>query len=412
MLHIKNEQGASKVKGLYKQMAKIWLIIFAALASMIAPFSIDTYLPSFPAIEMHYGVSRELLTSSMGAYLAAFALTTLVWGPLADRFGRKYIAIVSLFGFGLASMGVALAPGFDGFMIFRIFQGMLAGGVIIGARAMVRDYFPAKEAQKTMAIIMMLFAIAPAIAPVIGGYLQTLYGWESIFWFLTAYALVSLFILVFFIVETQDLEHVQSIHPKPLLASYWSALSHPRFIKLVLAQSIMFGGFFVYIAGSASLMFDHLKLGPEDFWIQFVPMVGGVILGAIVSHRITDLYAPNHIAHFSYVLAGFAATGGLLSALYLEPSIISVIPFISFYAFALSLSLPVLSILALDCLPHKRGMAASLQSLLQMGMAALVAIILVPIVHESVFEMAMMQLVLWLIAVFFWVNVARSAEGR
>jgi len=134
MLHIKNEQGASKVKGLNKQMAKIWLIIFAALASMIAPFSIDTYLPSFPAIETHYGVSRELLTSSMGAYLAAFALTTLVWGPLADRFGRKYIAIVSLFGFGLASMGVALAPGFDGFMIFRIFQGMLAGGGLLLAQ--------------------------------------------------------------------------------------------------------------------------------------------------------------------------------------------------------------------------------------------------------------------------------------
>ncbi|BCN94300.1 Bcr/CflA family drug resistance efflux transporter [Thiomicrorhabdus immobilis] len=393
-----------------RKMSKFWLIFFASLASMVAPFSIDTYIPSFPAIESYYGVSRELLSTSMGAYLAAFAITTLVWGPLADRFGRKYIALVSLLGFLLASMGCALAPSFDGFMIFRVFQGVLAGGVIISARAMVRDYFPPQEAQKTMALVMMVFAIAPAIAPIVGGYLQAQFDWESIFWFLSGYALLTIAILLFFIVETQHPEHVQSIAPKPLMRSYWQTIKHPLFIKVVLAQALLFAGMFVYIAGSASLMFDHLKLGPQDFWMQFVPMVGGMILGSMVVHRMTGRYAPNHIVLFSYLVTGLAASMGLVSSVLLEPQVLSIIPFISLYAFAMAMSLPVLSILALDCLPHKRGMAASLQSLMQMGMAAVIAIVVVPLVHESLVEMALAMFVLWLIAVLLWVTVSNKLE--
>ena len=386
-------------------MTKVWLILFTALASMIAPFSIDTYLPSFPAIEGYYGVSREFLASSMGAYLGAFALTTLVWGPLADRFGRKYVAMVSLFGFAMASAGVALAPSYDGFMVFRVLQGVLAGGVIIGSRAMIRDVFPPKEAQKTMAIIMMVFAIAPAIAPIIGGYLQTVFDWQSIFWFLALYAVITLMILLLFIQETQSPEHVQSIKPRALMRAYAESLMHPIFIRLVLSQALIFGGMFVYIAGSASLMFDHLKLGPEDFWIQFVPMVGGMILGSMTAHRMTDGYSPIHMSNASFVIVGFAATMAFVSDLFFAPSVMSIIPFISLYAFGLSFGLPVLATMALDCLPERRGMAASLQSLLQMGTAALVSIMVVPFVHESLLEMATATLAMWFIGVVLWASV-------
>lgn len=391
-------------------MNKTLLITFTALASMIAPFSIDTYLPSFPAIENYYGVSREMLSSSMGAYLGAFAITTLIWGPFADRFGRKSVAIVSLFGFGLASAGCALAPSFDGFMLFRVMQGVLAGGVIIGGRAMIRDVFPPKEAQKTMAIIMMIFAIAPAIAPIVGGFLETHFDWQSIFYFLTIYAVFTLFILLFFITETQHKEHVQSIQPKKLMGSYWHSIKHPIFLRLVVSQSLVFGGFFVYIAGSASVMFDHLKLGPEDFWIQFVPMVGGMILGSMASHRMTDKYSPMHMATASFAVAGFAAFLGLISDFLFEPSVFSVIPFISLFAFGLSFGLPVLATLALDCLPEKRGMAASVQSLMQMGTAALVSALVVPLVHDSLLLMASSTLILWLVAVILWVRVYRKVE--
>ncbi|MDX1352971.1 MAG: MFS transporter, partial [Thiomicrorhabdus sp.] len=323
----------------------------------------------------------------------------------ADRFGRKYVAMVSLFGFALASAGCALAPSFDGFMIFRVLQGVLAGGVIIGSRAMIRDTFPPKEAQKTMALIMMVFAIAPAIAPIVGGFLQTVFNWQSIFWFLTLYALITLLILILFIKETQHPSHVQSIKPQALMHSYWHTLQHPIFIRLVLAQALVFGGMFVYIAGSASLMFDHLKLGPEDFWLQFIPMVGGMILGSMSAHRMTDHYSPIHMANASFIVVGLGAIMVFVSDLMFVPSVLSIVPFISLYAFGLSFGLPVLATLALDCLPEKRGMAASLQSLMQMGTAALVSILVVPFVHESLLQMASATLALWFVGGLLWLSV-------
>ncbi|WP_028486418.1 multidrug effflux MFS transporter [Thiomicrorhabdus chilensis] len=388
--------------------AKIRLILFAALGNMIAPFSIDTYLPSFPAIESHYQVSRDMLAASMGAYLAAFAITTLIWGPLADRFGRKKVATISLLGFAFSSGGCALAATFDHFMLFRVLQGVLAGGVIIAARAMIRDSYPANEAQKAMAIVMMVFAVGPAIAPIIGGFLQLHFDWESIFWFLCAYGLLTLALIYFFIDETQNPEHIQSIAPKRLLISYGHSLKHPLFIRLVLAQSFVFGGFFVYIAGSASLIFDHLKLGPEDFWIQFVPMVSGMVLGSFLAHQLSNRQSPLRMANLAFLIGGSATMLNLILVSFNDPHFWSVIPAISLYAFAVSLSLPVLSILAMDCLPEKRGMAASLQSLLQMGMAALISILVVPLVHASLIEMAVALLSMWLIGLLLWLSVYRQ----
>ncbi len=390
----------------------LWLILFAALSNMIAPFSIDTYLPSFPAIEDYYHVSRELLSTSMGAYLLAFSLTTLIWGPLADRFGRQKISIISLAGFALASIGCALALSFDHFMVFRVLQGVFAGGVIIAARAMIRDFFTPQEAQKAMSLIMMVFAIAPAIAPIIGGYLQQQYDWQSIFWFLSAYGVFTLLIIGLLLKETQHPDHIQSIALKKLFNSYLHSLKHPLFIRLVLAQSFIFGGFFVYIAGSASLIFDHLKLGPEDFWVQFVPMVTGMILGAWLSHRLSNKNAPNQIIYLSVSIGGFAALLNLMLLFITSPTILTIIPTISLYAFALSLGLPALSILAMDCLPEKRGMAASLQSLLQMGMAALVSIMLVPFVHSSLFAMAGSMFALWLMGALLWMTHYKAVNPK
>jgi DHA1 family bicyclomycin/chloramphenicol resistance-like MFS transporter len=181
---------------------------------------------------------------------------------------------------------------------------------------------------------------------------------------------------------------------------------------LVLAQSFIFGGFFVYIAGSASLIFDHLKLGPEDFWVQFVPMVTGMILGAWLSHRLSNKNAPNQIIYLSVSIGGFAALLNLMLLFITSPTILTIIPTISLYAFALSLGLPALSILAMDCLPEKRGMAASLQSLLQMGMAALVSIMLVPFVHSSLFAMAGSMFALWLMGALLWMTHYKAVNPK
>ena len=146
------------------------LTLIAALLAMIGPFSIDAYLPSFPAIEMEFGVSRTMLSQSLGIYLLAFGISTLFWGPVADRFGRRLVIVVSMALYTLGSIGCALASNFEVFMLLRVAQGLAASGGFIAGRAMIRDAHDAEGAHRAMSQVMLLFALAPAVAPILGGW--------------------------------------------------------------------------------------------------------------------------------------------------------------------------------------------------------------------------------------------------
>jgi len=155
---------------------------------MIGPFTIDTYLPAFESIEQEFSVTRALMTQTLGVYLMAFAVSTIIWGAITDWLGRKPVILIALGGYFIASIACALVNSYEQFLFFRILQGLSIGGSLISGRAMVRDVLGTKDAQKVMAQAMMLFAVSPAIAPVIGGLLHDSFGWRSIFWFLSLYA--------------------------------------------------------------------------------------------------------------------------------------------------------------------------------------------------------------------------------
>ena len=152
--------------------------------SALGPFSIDTYLPSFHDIAEKLGATPIQVQQTLSAYLAAFALMTLWHGALADRFGRRRVVLLALALFAIASGGCAFATRIEHLWFWRAMQGVTAGAGIVISRAIVRDLYDGPPAQRLMSQITMMFALAPAIAPVIGGWLQTLFGWRSIFAFL------------------------------------------------------------------------------------------------------------------------------------------------------------------------------------------------------------------------------------
>ena len=389
-------------------ISPFFLILSIALVGMLAPFSIDTYLPSFPSIENDLLVSRELLTQSLSIYLVSFAVATLFWGPLSDRFGRKPIILLSLSGFLAASILAAMATNYETLLIGRMLQGFMVAGSMVASRAMIRDAFSNQEAQKAMAIMMMLFSIAPAIAPIIGGWLEVLFGWRSIFYFLAFYGLGLLAIYTFKIAETQDQEHTQSIAPKKLLASYLQTIQHPQFLKIVMAQGALIGGFFIYISGSTSLIYDHLQLGEQDFWVFFVPVVSGILLGSIAAHRLTHVFSAANIVNLALALGLISVTLNVLIELFSTPPSWLVIAPLVLYTFSFALANPSLSILGLDCLPEKRGMASSMQSLFQMGTAGVVTALLVPLVHDSLSNMAVAQAMMLSISLLLWLSIRRQ----
>ena len=158
-------------------------ILLASLAAL-GPFSIDTYLPSFHEIGEKLNATPLEVQQTLSVYLFSFALMTLWHGAISDRFGRRNVILVALGLFAVASAGCTLATSIEHLWFWRAMQGMTAGAGIVISRAIVRDLFDGAAAQRLMSQMTMMFALAPAIAPVIGGWLQTLFGWRSVFAFL------------------------------------------------------------------------------------------------------------------------------------------------------------------------------------------------------------------------------------
>lgn len=389
----------------------LFIALIAASLSMLAPFTIDTYLPSFPAIAADLGASHVQMQQTMGLYLAAFALTTLFYGPLSDSFGRRPVIIGALLLYVVGSTGAALTTSIDGLLFWRVVQGLSAGAGVVVGRAMVRDVFSGHHAQRVLSQAMLIFAVAPAIAPMIGGVLQDWSGWRSVFWFLALLGLGVLALIAWRAPETLAREGRHSIHPVKVAGAYAMALRHGRFMGLVLAFAFNFGGFFIYIAAAPTLLYDHLHLGTNDFWMQFVPMVGGLMLGSYTMSRLAGRITPRRGIRIGYALMLGASLGNVLQALLLPPAPINVLAPLVLYAFAVSFSMPNLTVLALDCFPRNRGMAAAVQSFMQVGFNALVAGLLVPLLSHQVWAMAVGMLVLALLGLAVWAWQERRWGG-
>ncbi len=329
------------------------LAILVSLLSMIGPFSIDTYLPSFESMEQDLGVSRAMMTQTLGAYLMAFGASTLVWGAITDWIGRKPVILLSLGSYLIASAACALASNYEQLLLFRILQGVGIGGGLISGRAMVRDILDTKDAQKVLAYAMMLFAASPAIAPIIGGWLHNAFGWRSVFWFLAIYGGLVFIYSALAIQESLDREDRNSIHIHKVSQVYLRTLKSPHYLRLVFIFATAFASFFVFIAGAPTLLFDILKLEANSFYVLFVPMVSGIMLGAVVSTRLISHYSARQITHTFLSLMFIIAAINLFLSYTVEVSIFRAIAPLVLYSFSLSVIMPVITI-AIRCDTQQR----------------------------------------------------------
>ena len=387
------------------------LTVIAALLAMIGPFSIDAYLPSFPDIELEFGVSRAVLVQSLGIYLLATAISTLAWGPLADRVGRRMVIMVSMGGYTLGSIGCALAASVETFMFFRVVQGLAASGGFIAGRAMIRDAHDTQSAHRAMSQVMLLFALSPAAAPILGGWLHDTFGWRSVFWFLSMFGGL-LGLMGYFIAETLVPEQRRSILPSAVSLVYIRAVKHPRFPALVLCLSFAFAGLFLYIAGAPTVLYDFLGLGSTDFGWLFVPIVGGLILGASISARLAHRLPQSRTISIGVSLMCLATIINAAVAYLSEPGLVTVIGPLVLYVTGLSIMMPAITVMALDCFPGHRGTAASMQGFLQMSSNAAVASLAVPLLHGTWMNFVLGQGLFFIVAAGLWLRFCLPQTRR
>jgi len=365
------------------------IALLLASLSALGPFSIDTYLPSFHDIANTLGATQLQVQQTLSVYLLAFALMTLWHGAISDRFGRRRVILTALALFCLASAGCALATRIEQLWFWRAMQGITAGAGIVISRAIVRDLYDGAPAQRLMSQITMMFALAPAIAPVIGGWLQSLFGWRSVFVFLVL-ATGGLGLACWKLLpETLPPEKRQSLRPAYLGRSYWKVLTSPPFLFACAALSLNFAGFFIYVLSAPVFLMTHLGLPETGFLWLFGPAMCGLIGGSWLSGRLAGKRSPGRTIALGYGVMTTAALLNVAINYFLPPGLPwSVLPIV-IYTSGMSLAMPCLTILALDPFPQQRGLAASCQTFFQSGFNSLAAGLIAPALWGSTFSMSL-----------------------
>jgi MFS transporter, DHA1 family, multidrug resistance protein len=361
-----------------KPQSNILVFTLASLAAL-APFAIDTYLPAFHIMGADLVATDVQIQQSLTFYLFAYALMTLWHGAISDAIGRIATIKWGLSIFVLASIGCAFAPNVETLWFFRALQGASGGAGNTVARAMVRDLFEGAAAQRVMATIQMLFGIAPAIAPIIGGVLLG-FHWQAIFIFLAIYAAISLWASVTFLPETMPPQKRLKLSSKNVLASYKIIFGDAEFAKICIAIGANFSGFFIYVLASPQFLGKLLHLKPQQYGYLFIPTVTGMVLGSYLARRTAGKFAAKRMVKVAYIWMGAVVLLNITICTFLPTNIIYNILPVALFNVGMALAMPILSLAALDRHPKIRGTAASGQAFIQMLLSTVSAGLVVPLV--------------------------------
>ena len=385
--------------------------LLAALA-MLGPFSVDTYLPAFHDIGNEFAVPQLAVQQTLSTYLFAYAFMMLWQGALADSLGRRPVVLAGLGVYAMATLGCAIAGNIQTLWLFRALQGLSAGtGVVVG-RAIIRDRFHGAEAQRLMAQVTMVFGIAPAVAPVLGGVLLNTFGWRSIFWVLLA-LVIGLWIWSHRqLPETLPVHDRRSLAPRELWRSYTAVMRHRDFLLLATIPALNFAAFFLYIASAPTFLVDRLGVSSYGFAWLFIPMIAGVMIGAAISGRVAGRLSPLHTVRLGYTMMFAGAAFDLSVAWFVAPGVPWHVLPIMLYTMGSSVVMPTAMLLLLDLFPTMRGLASSLQSFIHFGLAAINAGSIAPFLAQSLKAMALGMTGFTIASVVLWLTYLRRTARR
>ena len=350
------------------------LILILGTLSAISPFSIDMYLPGFPAIAKDLNTTVAKVQLSLSSYFIGISIGQLFYGPLLDRFGRKQPLYFGLALYLLASIGCALAISVESLIVFRFLQALGGCVGLVASRAMIRDIFPVSEIAKVFSLLMLVIGVSPLLAPTLGGYVTVAFGWHYIFIIL---ALMSALILAgvhYVLPESREPDKSILLKPRPILKNFLTVLKTPQFYTYTFTGAIAASGLYAYIAGSPYVFMEIYKVSAEHYgWIFALIAVGiigssqlntillrrfkseQIIVGALICQSITGLFLVTG-AYF-----GFTGLGSTIFLIFI---------FLCCQGF----SFPNSSALALTPFIRNAGSASALLGSFQMALGAVATV--------------------------------------
>jgi MFS transporter, DHA1 family, multidrug resistance protein len=347
----------------------VYILVLGALTAL-GPFTVDLYLPAFPALESDFGVSTAVIQLTLTATAVGFGFGQLLVGPWSDRVGRRLPLVLATSLHVAASLGVAFAPDIVTLGVFRVLQGFgaAAGGVV--AMAMVRDLFGGLPLVRMLSRLALVNGLAPILAPVIGSQLLVILDWRGIFYFLAGYGIVVVLSTFFFIVETLPPARRVDAGHTTVRERYRSVLTDRTFVGVAIISAMTFSGLFAYLSSSSFLFQEIYGLNPQEFGLLFAVNSIGVVLGVQASAGLAKYFGPQWILSVTTgVLLVSAMLIIVLDSFHL--GLLGIVIPLWFFLTACGFGFPLVQVLALVNHPREAGTAASVLGALNFGLAGL-----------------------------------------
>lgn len=349
---------------------KYSLLFILGGLSALAPFSIDMYLPAFPAIATGLGTNISQVAFSLTSYFIGISVGQLFYGPITDKYGRRKPLLFGLGVFFLASIACALSPTIDWLIYMRVI--MALGGCVgmVVSRAVVRDVFPVSETAKIFSTLMLIVGVAPIIAPSVGSYILTVSTWRTIFYVLSGFSLILILSVYFFLPESGSINNKLPLKLKTIVRDYKTVFSEKSFMYFALASSIGMGGMFAYISGSSFVFMSYFGLSESTFGYVFSANAAGFIAGSQLNRLLLNKYSSLQIITFASII--LVSVSGLMLLTY-SLSIITLpilVGLLITFLFSLGLLVPNTTAMALAPFKATAGSASALIGFIQMVFGA------------------------------------------
>lgn len=345
-------------------------VLLTALVAL-GPLSTDMYLPALPEMTRALAADVGAVQLTLSVFLAGFAVSQLIYGPLSDRFGRRPCLVVGLAVYVLASVACAMAPNIGSLIAGRFLQavGGCAGPVL--GRAIIRDVHEPERGARMLAYMGTAMAVAPLIAPTVGGQLAVHFGWASLFVALATLGMVMLTLAWLLLPETNRHMDPDAIHPMRMLGRFATLLRSHVFLACAAANACVFGGLFAFISGSSFVLIDFLGVPAEWFGACFGTAVAGYMAGTTLTGRLVVKVGIPRMLTLGGVVAIAASAALMLPAWSGIATVTAVLVPMFAYMIGMGMMMPSAMAGAIGPFPHMAGAASALLGFVQMTVAAL-----------------------------------------
>lgn len=379
------------------------LTILLALFTTLGPYTTDAFFPAMRSMGAYFGVGGLQIQQGITAFLLPFGVASLVHGSISDALGRRRVLLTGLLLYVLASVACGLVHTYGAFLALRAAQGLVAGTGMIIARAVVRDLYQGPQAQRAMGTMTMVFALGPAFAPVVGGWLQLWLGWRAVFLSMAVVGLALAAAAGWLLPETLPAQRRVPMHLGQIARRLFDVMRHGAFLRLTAASVLCFVVLQLYVGAAPAIVLDHWHGSERSYSMLTLPVIGGYMVGGFLSNRFAGRIAPQRQAGYGY--------GGLLATTALMVVLQSAWPaspwwvqaaLIACTTLGLQLMYPVMMLQLLDLFPNALGTATSGYSFLALMVSSATMGVIAPLVAHSLLLVALIAFGAVLAGTFFW----------